>query len=216
MLSNTILSPDPHTAHLHRHSHETRLYLGNHCTSLEKHFDFELAIRKSSTICTGEYSFCCRRQACLEVLWAREPLSAPSNKPAYVSKWCKSSRAGTPLATSPDGPLVTQCADGFLERRGIFDRHHGSAAIAISHPSRFLRRQLSNMCQRKTSTDSARRTPNTAMAVASNCPHSFKLIKSDSTLVQWTCNLCHSGPHWCIFECRYCKLHTCRTCTQMA
>ncbi|KZL87760.1 hypothetical protein CI238_05589 [Colletotrichum incanum] len=40
------------------------------------------------------------------------------------------------------------------------------------------------------------------MAVASACAHSFKMIKSDSTLIQWTCNLCHSGPHWCIFECR--------------
>ncbi|KAF4425995.1 hypothetical protein CGCF413_v004706 [Colletotrichum fructicola] len=30
------------------------------------------------------------------------------------------------------------------------------------------------------------------MAVASACAHSFKMIKSDSTLIQWTCNLCHS------------------------
>ncbi|KAK7956912.1 uncharacterized protein PG986_006134 [Apiospora aurea] len=43
------------------------------------------------------------------------------------------------------------------------------------------------------------------MAVANNCAHSFKMIKSDSTLIQWTCNLCHSGPSWWIFECRYCK-----------
>ncbi|KAF5523166.1 hypothetical protein CGCA056_v005243 [Colletotrichum aenigma] len=49
------------------------------------------------------------------------------------------------------------------------------------------------------------------MAVASACAHSFKMIKSDSTLIQWTCNLCHSGPHWWIFECRYCKIHTCRS-----
>ncbi|UQC89694.1 uncharacterized protein CLUP02_15225 [Colletotrichum lupini] len=34
------------------------------------------------------------------------------------------------------------------------------------------------------------------MAVAGPCAHSFKMIKSDSTLIQWTCNLCHSGPHW--------------------
>ncbi|KAI3528826.1 hypothetical protein CSPX01_15937 [Colletotrichum filicis] len=40
------------------------------------------------------------------------------------------------------------------------------------------------------------------MAVAGPCAHSFKMIKSDSTLIQWTCNLCHSGPHWSIFECR--------------
>ena len=45
------------------------------------------------------------------------------------------------------------------------------------------------------------------------CAHNFALLKSDSTLVQWACQLCYSGPHWWIFECRYCKLHTCRTCT---
>ncbi|KAK8872306.1 hypothetical protein PGQ11_002820 [Apiospora arundinis] len=44
------------------------------------------------------------------------------------------------------------------------------------------------------------------MAVANNCAHSFKMIKSDSTLIQWTCNLCHSGPSWWIFECRYCSI----------
>ncbi|KAI1268863.1 hypothetical protein F5Y18DRAFT_169934 [Xylariaceae sp. FL1019] len=54
-----------------------------------------------------------------------------------------------------------------------------------------------------------------AMALA-NCAHSFKMLKSDSTLVQWRCNTCHSGPHWWIFECRYCKLHTCRACLPAA
>ncbi|KAH8884849.1 hypothetical protein GQ53DRAFT_786015 [Thozetella sp. PMI_491] len=54
------------------------------------------------------------------------------------------------------------------------------------------------------------------MAHATNCAHSFKMIKTDNTLIQWTCQLCHSGPHWWIFECQYCKLHTCRACTQSA
>ncbi|KAK4134703.1 hypothetical protein BT67DRAFT_302160 [Trichocladium antarcticum] len=54
------------------------------------------------------------------------------------------------------------------------------------------------------------------MALASHCAHSFVMIKSDNTLIQWTCHLCHSGPHWCIFECRYCRLHTCRACIQSA
>lgn len=51
-----------------------------------------------------------------------------------------------------------------------------------------------------------------AMAVAPHCSHNFKVIKSDTSLIQWMCNLCHSGPHWFIFECRYCKLKTCRLC----
>ncbi|KAI1102278.1 hypothetical protein F4804DRAFT_269803 [Jackrogersella minutella] len=38
------------------------------------------------------------------------------------------------------------------------------------------------------------------MAVGNNCAHSFKMLKSDSTLIQWTCHMCHSGPHWWIFE----------------
>lgn len=50
------------------------------------------------------------------------------------------------------------------------------------------------------------------MAVSSSCAHSFKMIKSDNSLIQWACNMCHSGPHWWIFECRYCKAHMCRAC----
>ncbi|KAH7386462.1 hypothetical protein BKA64DRAFT_696875 [Cadophora sp. MPI-SDFR-AT-0126] len=51
------------------------------------------------------------------------------------------------------------------------------------------------------------------MAVPSYCHHSFNLLKSESTLIQWVCSMCHSGPHWYIFECKYCKLKTCRPCT---
>src|SRR6266699_5422467 len=53
-----------------------------------------------------------------------------------------------------------------------------------------------------------------ATMAVDHCANEFKMIKYDNTLIQWTCNLCNSGPHWFIFECKYCKLHTCRTCTQ--
>ena len=51
------------------------------------------------------------------------------------------------------------------------------------------------------------------MAIPGYCHHSFNLLKSESTLIQWVCSMCHSGPHWYIFECKYCKLKTCRPCT---
>jgi hypothetical protein len=51
------------------------------------------------------------------------------------------------------------------------------------------------------------------MALPGYCNHSFNLLKSESTLIQWVCSMCHSGPHWYIFECKYCKLKTCRPCT---
>nr|CEG03299.1 unnamed protein product [Fusarium pseudograminearum CS5834] len=52
--------------------------------------------------------------------------------------------------------------------------------------------------------------------MANACAHQFRMIKSDSTLVQWICQHCRSGPHWMIWECTYCKLHLCRPCTQSA
>ncbi|KAK4225086.1 hypothetical protein QBC38DRAFT_369520 [Podospora fimiseda] len=54
------------------------------------------------------------------------------------------------------------------------------------------------------------------MALSHGCQHSFKMLKSDTVLIEWTCHLCHSGPHWWIFECRYCKIHTCRACIHAA
>ncbi|KAF9638410.1 hypothetical protein BFW01_g9307 [Lasiodiplodia theobromae] len=54
------------------------------------------------------------------------------------------------------------------------------------------------------------------MAVSGNCEHSFKMVKSDNSLIHWICNLCHSGPHWFIFECQRCKLKTCRPCSSKA
>lgn len=50
------------------------------------------------------------------------------------------------------------------------------------------------------------------MAAAANCNHSFKKIKSDTNLVQWSCTLCHSGPYPFIFECQNCKLKVCQPC----
>ncbi|KAF2004787.1 hypothetical protein P154DRAFT_543232 [Amniculicola lignicola CBS 123094] len=54
------------------------------------------------------------------------------------------------------------------------------------------------------------------MAVPGSCEHSFKMIKSDTTLLLWQCNICTSGPHWYIYECQNCKLKTCRPCTAKA
>ncbi|KAL0471613.1 hypothetical protein QR685DRAFT_438698 [Neurospora intermedia] len=50
------------------------------------------------------------------------------------------------------------------------------------------------------------------MALSNGCAHHFVLIKSESSLIQWTCQLCQSGPHYFIYECRYCKMRTCRPC----
>ncbi|KAK3366459.1 hypothetical protein B0H63DRAFT_405396 [Podospora didyma] len=40
--------------------------------------------------------------------------------------------------------------------------------------------------------------------------YGFKIIKSDNTLISWNCQLYHSGPHYWIFKCRFCKFHMCR------
>ncbi|KAK0391184.1 hypothetical protein NLU13_0685 [Sarocladium strictum] len=50
--------------------------------------------------------------------------------------------------------------------------------------------------------------------MAMGCAHVFKLIKSDSTLIQWHCQICLRGPQWAIYECTYCKAHLCRGCTE--
>jgi hypothetical protein len=59
-------------------------------------------------------------------------------------------------------------------------------------------------------------TSYTVAMAASNCTHSFKVIKSDTTLILWNCTMCHSGPHWYIYECSNCKLKTCRPCAAKA
>ncbi|EAT79171.2 hypothetical protein SNOG_13287 [Parastagonospora nodorum SN15] len=50
------------------------------------------------------------------------------------------------------------------------------------------------------------------MAAPANCTHSFKVIKSDTTIVSWNCNICHTGPYQSVYECQNCKLKTCRPC----
>lgn len=57
-------------------------------------------------------------------------------------------------------------------------------------------------------------TPTRPMAnTPSTCRHSFRMIKSDTSLLLWNCGMCASGPHWAIFECSVCKLKACRLCT---
>jgi len=50
--------------------------------------------------------------------------------------------------------------------------------------------------------------------MAHQCVHHFEMKKTDNTLVQFTCALCHSGQHMWIMECKHCKLKVCRACTQ--
>ncbi|KAH7072111.1 hypothetical protein BKA63DRAFT_62823 [Paraphoma chrysanthemicola] len=51
---------------------------------------------------------------------------------------------------------------------------------------------------------------------ASHCQHSWQVIKSDTTLIQWNCHNCHSGPHSFVYECKNCKIKTCQPCTSKA
>jgi hypothetical protein len=39
--------------------------------------------------------------------------------------------------------------------------------------------------------------------------HSYVLIKSESTLMQWSCHLCYLGELWAVYECEYCKRKVC-------
>ncbi|KAF1811666.1 hypothetical protein P152DRAFT_398824 [Eremomyces bilateralis CBS 781.70] len=55
-----------------------------------------------------------------------------------------------------------------------------------------------------------------AVAHSASCSHEFVMIKSDTTIVLWNCNLCHSGPHWYIWECTKCKFKACRPCSVKA
>ena len=47
-----------------------------------------------------------------------------------------------------------------------------------------------------------------------SCSHEFLVIKTDTTLLLWYCSLCYSGPHWLIYECKFCKIKRCKPCTQ--
>ncbi|KAH8653951.1 hypothetical protein BGZ60DRAFT_419039 [Tricladium varicosporioides] len=65
----------------------------------------------------------------------------------------------------------------------------------------------------ETSSPFRKRRTEPQAVVPGHCNHSFNLLKSESTLIQWTCSMCYSGPHWYIFECKYCRLKACRPCT---
>ncbi|KAG9229253.1 hypothetical protein BJ875DRAFT_204857 [Amylocarpus encephaloides] len=54
------------------------------------------------------------------------------------------------------------------------------------------------------------------MAVPTHCSHSFQMLKSDTNLIQWFCSMCNWGPHWSIYECKYCKAKYCRSCINKA
>lgn len=45
------------------------------------------------------------------------------------------------------------------------------------------------------------------------CNHRFGLLKSNTVLIFWICQLCHSGPHMHIFQCFLCRRKVCRGCT---
>ncbi|KAF9730964.1 hypothetical protein PMIN01_10922 [Paraphaeosphaeria minitans] len=51
------------------------------------------------------------------------------------------------------------------------------------------------------------------MAAPGTCTHTWKIIKSDTNIIVWNCNGCHSGPHPFIYECEKCKVQYCRPCT---
>jgi len=44
------------------------------------------------------------------------------------------------------------------------------------------------------------------------CEHFFKVLKSDTHLIVWNCDMCHSGPHWWIHECTNCQQKACQSC----
>ncbi|KAF1823655.1 uncharacterized protein K489DRAFT_317764 [Dissoconium aciculare CBS 342.82] len=52
------------------------------------------------------------------------------------------------------------------------------------------------------------------MARPVHCTHSFEALKSTTSLILWNCNMCHSGPHWWIWECQKCKLKVCTPCSE--
>ena len=47
-----------------------------------------------------------------------------------------------------------------------------------------------------------------------NCNHHWSSIKATSDLLQWSCQRCHSGPHWFIQQCQNCEARYCGRCTQ--
>ncbi|KAH6632457.1 hypothetical protein F5144DRAFT_574124 [Chaetomium tenue] len=47
-----------------------------------------------------------------------------------------------------------------------------------------------------------------------SCVHLFRMVKSENTLMQWTCRDCQLGPSWVIWTCQYCQAHVCRGCKE--
>ena len=47
-----------------------------------------------------------------------------------------------------------------------------------------------------------------------SCEHRWMSIKAPTDLLQWSCQRCHSGPHWFIQECQICESRYCGRCTQ--
>lgn len=45
------------------------------------------------------------------------------------------------------------------------------------------------------------------------CDHRFGLLKSNTILIFWNCQMCHSGPHMFIYQCLLCRRKVCRQCT---
>ena len=54
---------------------------------------------------------------------------------------------------------------------------------------------------------------NNSNTVSEQCSHNFRTIKSHSTTDLWHCSVCHSGPHWLIYDCQHCNMKTCRPCS---
>lgn len=49
--------------------------------------------------------------------------------------------------------------------------------------------------------------------MANQCPHNYKTLASDNSLLRWNCALCYLVPQ-VIYECKLCKLKVCRDCQQ--
>lgn len=67
----------------------------------------------------------------------------------------------------------------------------------------------------RSASDEARDSSNSTSAGTSKpvgCTHNWKVIKSDTSLILWRCNLCRSGPHWWIYSCIGCQTRSCKSC----
>lgn len=95
-----------------------------------------------------------------------------------------------------------------------FAQHWHYLPFLCNTPRHRLSRSLSEQLDSNASPYQSSKQLTYIMSVS--CAHAFTLIKSDSTLIQWICQLCRSGPHPMIYECAYCKLHLCRMCSEVA